>query len=495
MPLSKSAAREAAHFYFPSFLASRHEAQLLDKWIRGEQYDIDPNDHTRDGDARFHGRPYKPARVEVTDEFDDLGTRTPTPWAGLVVTSLAQTAYVDGMRMPGTEENMASWKDWQRNRWDAKQGPVHRAAIGHGAAFGIVIPGKDALTGDKMPKMTARSLKRMTAFYDTDDDEWAMLAIEGEPRYEYIEALGVRQQVGWYVRLYDEKVNHFLSCKGDGLEPKDWEYIEPREHGLPVVPVARLCNRLDLDGRATGEVEPVLPILRRIDQDVFDRLIVQRFGAWKVRYIAGMAKPDGDAAAAATKLSLMDFLVSPDPKTNFGAIDGTDPKGYTDLTDADLRMLAAITQTPPHHLLGLSSNLQAEALAAAESGLQRKSADFKMNAGEFHEQMARMCAMVRGDRAEANAFDMQVRWRDTESRSLTQAADALGKMAVQLKIPVEMLWERLPGWTDMDTERAKDIVENGGIDQLLAELAGQLEDERAEARNDASPEQANPSGE
>jgi hypothetical protein len=487
MAMSKAAARGAAYENFPAFLRSRHKAKLLDKWMRGEQYSIDPIEYTGDGDESFHGRPFAPSRVEVTEEFTDLGTRTPTPWAGLVVRSLAQTCYVDGMRMPGSNENMEAWKTWQANRWDAKQGPLHHTAIGTGAAYGIVLPGKDPLTGDKMARMLARSPKALAPFYDTDDDEWCMFAIEGHKRYERNAYSDISMFVGWTVRVYDEDVTHYLSCKGDGHDPDDWEYISYEEHGMPVPPVARLVNRLDLDGRATGEIEPVLPLLRRIDQDVFDRLIVQRFGAWKVRYIAGMAKPGANASAAALELSLMDFLASGDPQTKFGTLDATDLKPFGEVTDADLRMLAAITQTPPHHLLGLSSNLQAEALAAAESGLQRKSSDFKMNAGEFHEQMARMTAMVNGNRKEAAAFDMQVRWRDTESRSLTQAADALGKMAVQLKIPVEMLWERLPGWTDQDTERAEKIIEQGGIDQLLEKLAGAMEAEKAELLNDAVP--------
>jgi len=475
MPLSKASAVDAAYEHFPSFLRSRQKAKLLDSWQRGEQYNLDPLDLDEDY-QRYAGRPYKPRQAQVTDEFEDLAERSPNALAGLIVTTLAQTAYVDGMRMPGSESNMKAWDTWQANRWDAKQGPIHRTAIGIGEAFGVTLPGRDPLTGDKKARMLARSPKRMAAFWDNDDDEWCMFAIDAVKTYEVSEALGVRVHNGWAVQLIDEKVVHFISCKGNGRSKEDWTYIEYRDHGIAVPPVARLANRIDLDGRTTGEIEPVLPLLRRIDQGTFDRLIVQRFGAWKVRYIAGMAKPTGnDAQATTLAMSLADFLVSPEKDTKFGTLDETDVKPYTELTDADLRMLSAITQTPPHHLLGLSSNLQAEALAAAESGLQRKSADFKMNAGEFHEQMARLTAMLNGNRDEANAFNMQVRWRDTESRSLTQAAQALGTMAVQLKIPVEMLWERLPGWTDMDSERAKAIVEQGGIDQLLAEIAGGLE--------------------
>lgn len=468
---------DMAHAHFPSFLRSRQNAINLDKWIQGRQLEVEEDDT----DRAISGDPYTPR--ETDDEYTDISGRAVTPWAGLVVTSVAQTAYVDGMMMPGKNEPMKAYDDWQRNRWDSKQIAVNRCVIGLGHAYGIVIPGKDPLTGASMSKWMARSPKRMTAFFDNDDDEWATFAIDALPVFERV-ANGLLYtepiQSGWTVAIYDEFVIHRLSCKGDGVELKDWTYIAYESHGLPVPPVARGANRLDLDGHTTGEIEPIIPLLRRIDQDVFDRLIVQRFGAWQIRYIAGMAKPDGtlqQQAAAAMRLRIEDFLASPDPETKFGTLAPTPLKPFEEVTDADLRMLAAISQTPPHHLLGLSSNLQAESLAAAESGLQRKSADFKTNMSEFYEQMARLSAMVRGDREEASAYNMQVRWRDTESRSLTQAADALGKLAVQLKVPVEMLWERIPGWTDNDTERAKSLVEEGGIEALLAELMQEPGDE------------------
>jgi hypothetical protein len=57
------------------------------------------------------------------------------------------------------------------------------------------------------------------------------------------------------------------------------------------------------------------------------------------------------------------------------------------------------------------------------------------------------------------------------SRSLAQAADALGKLAQMLGVPVEMLWEQIPGWTDQDVQRAKDLAkENGGMNALMNAL-------------------------
>lgn len=491
--MKKGAVVEMAVTYFPSFIRSRQQAIRLDKWVNGRQADLhdgSDSDFDTESDDPTFGRPFAPKTEETTLEYENIRSLAPNNFAGLVVTTLAQTAYVEGIRRPKIEGNLKSWDTWQRNRWDSKQTAVHRTAIGLGQAFGVVQPGIDPLTGDKMSKMLARSPKTMAAFYDNDDDEWATIAIEAHPRIERQAGLGTSQQVGWDVIIYDAYVNHYLSCKGNGLTTDDWTYITYEEHGIPVPPVVRLANRIDLDGRTTGEIEPVLPLLRRIDQDTFDRLIIQRFGAWQIRYISGMAKPSSASEAAAEKLRLKveDILISTNEKTKFGTLPAGPLSPLIEATDADLRLLAAISQTPPHHLLGLSSNLQAEALAAAESGLQRKSFDFKTQAGEFHEQMARLTAMAEGDLQIARAYDLQVRWRDTESRSMTQAADALGKLAVQLKVPLEMLWERIPNWTDTDVERAKSLVEQGGVDQLLAEIAAENAGQLADAT--APPEPA-----
>lgn len=469
--MEKGAVIEMAVNYFPSFLRSRSKALLLDAWMNGNQYAASEDlDETDPG----FGRAYSPNKREITNEYENLRGLAPNNFAGLIATTLSQMAYIEGISKPGVTGTLPAWATFQRNRWGSRQTAIHRAAAGQGVAYGVVLPGSDPLTGTAMSKMLGKSANNMAAFYDNDDDEWPVLAIEAYERYENtVAGQGIR--AGWTVRIYDEYVVHRLSCEGDGTTKEQWTYIDHEEHGIPVPPVARCANRLDLDGRTRGEIEPVLPLLRRIDQDLFDRLINQRFGAWQVRYIAGMAKPDrrSEQAAQALKLRIEDLLVSTDHQTKFGTLPAGDIDNQIKATDADLRLLSAITQMPPHHLLGLSSNLQAEALAAATEGLQRKGFDFRTNAGEFHEQMARLVAMAEGDYVTAAAWDLRVRWKNTESGSMSQAADALGKLAVQLKVPLEMLWEQIPNWTDTDVQRAKELVADGSLEVLLAELAAE----------------------
>lgn len=469
--MAKGAVIEMAVTYFPSFLRSRKQALMLDAWINGNQYAY--SEDNLDLDDPGYGRPFAPNKHEVSQEYENLRGLSPNNFAGLITSTMAQMAHLEGISRPGTIGTLPIWDTFRRNRWLSRQNAIHRGAIGQSVAYGVVLPGEDPLTGNKMAKMLGKSANNMAAFYDNDDDEWPVLAIEA---YESFENNGLgRIKDGWTVRIYDAYVVHFLSCKGDGTGKDDWTYIEYQEHGMPVPPVARCANRVDLDGRTRGEIEPVLPLLRRIDQGTFDRLINQRFGAWQVRYIAGMAKPakSDEQAAQALKLRIEDLLVSTDKDTKFGVLPAGNLDNQIKATDADLRLLSAVTQMAPHHLLGLSSNLQAEALAAATEGLHRKNFDFRTNAGEFHEQMARLVAMAEGDLVLAAAWDLRVRWRDETAVSMSQAADALGKLAVQLKVPIEMLWERIPGWTDDDVERAKELVEQGGIEVLLQELLGE----------------------
>lgn len=468
--MKQGAVIEMAVNYFPSFLRSRAEAKMLGAWAGGKQYefseDLDPDD-------RGFGRPFSPNRREVTEEYENLRALSPNNFAGLIVTTMSQLAIMEGISRPGVQGTLPTWETFRRNRWNARQTAVHRGALAQAVSYGVVLPGEDPLTGSRMSKMYGKSAERMAAFYDNDDDEWPIIAIEADENYESV--LGVPLKKGWMVKIYDSYVVHRLSCEGDGSTKEQWTYIDHVEHGMPVPPVARCANRLDLDGHATGEIEPVLPILRRIDQDLFDRLINQRFGAWQVRYIAGMAKPEkrSEQQAQALRLRVEDLLVSSNKDTKFGTLPAGDIKNQIEATDADLRLLSAISQLPPHHLLGLSSNLQAEALAAATEGMQRRAREFRINAGEFHEQMARLCAMAEGDLVTAAAWDLRVRWSDTESASMSQAVDALGKAAQMLGVPVEMLWERFPGWTDDDVQRAKELVEAGTLDTLLQELMGE----------------------
>lgn len=261
------------------------------------------------------------------------------------------------------------------------------------------------------------------------------------------------------------------------LAEKPTEAPQERRHDAGVCPVVRFTNRLDLEGRVAGEIEPFIPVLGKIDQTSFDRLVVQRFASWIVRTIAGMSLSETMAAtgetAAQTKqrLKVEDMLTAEDPETKFGSLPATPLDGFIKAHESDLQVLAAVSQTPAFELLGQMANLSAEALAAAKASQTAKSDERKHTLGEEYERFIRLACHIAGDSVGAADFDAQVRWADTSIRSLAQAADALGKLAQMLGFPVEVLWSKVPGFTQQDVEEATAIAEKrGGMMALLDRL-------------------------
>jgi hypothetical protein len=449
MALKQSAAITLAREHFKDFLEQRAEAQVADDWIRGD-----------------NAKPSRP--LQATQEYRELEDRAPTPWLGLVVTSVAQSLYVEGHRPKKGREDSEVWKKlWQPNGMDARQIAVHRGALGHGVSFIKERRAKQALTGDEIIQFKGCDAMRMAAFYqDPSVDEYPMFTIEATPEV-------IRGSLGWRVWVMDEEAEYELVCdSADGQE--GWSYVTHEYHRAGVPPVVRFANNLDLEGASRSDIAPFIPLASRIDQDTFDRLVVQRLGSWKVRYIAGMAKPSTEELARlqAMALRVEDMLISPDKDTKFGTLDPTDLAGYIAARDADIRDLAAVTQTPPHHLLGLSPNVSAEGLVEAQAGLMRKVDERKHLFGESWERVLRLGAHML-NMPEATDFESQMLWKDTESRSLAQSADALGKLAQMLQVPVELLWERIPGWTTKDSEDAKEILEKQAAEMMLmAELEG-----------------------
>ncbi|ONI92836.1 hypothetical protein ALI22I_01550 [Saccharothrix sp. ALI-22-I] len=64
----------------------------------------------------------------------------------------------------------------------------------------------------------------------------------------------------------------------------------------------------------------------------------------------------------------------------------------------------------------------------------------------------------------------QVRWRDTETRSLAAVVDAWGKAVTMLGVPQRATWERLPGVTDTDVQRWAEMLPSVDGHGLLTDV-------------------------
>lgn len=439
MPLSEDAAREVVEGLLKVREAELDRLNKIRAYLRGEVCKI-----------------YSPKRT--TAEYKQLVEMSKVNILPLVISAFAQNLFAEGYRGKRAKDNKQAWGRWQDQRMDQRQALLYRAALGYGLGYATVLRKKG---GGAL--ITPYSPRELTAVYDDPvNDEWPVYALACSEGFD----AATRRRV---VRL------DLL----DGADGKGWKYrftrpasedgarleFDPKEsgaHGLPVTPVVRWVNAgQDLDSGPVSEVEPLFELQDQLDNTTYGLLIAQQFAAFRQRWVSGMTIEE-DASGAPVEpfragVDRMFQAESPDAK--FGEFGATELKQYLDSRQSTLSLIAITAQISPTALVlsdGTIANLSADALAALESNQQRKQAAMKTSFGESNEQLLRLASAADDDMKGWEDRSSQIVWRDTESRSLAQAADALNKLAT-LDIPPRALWDLLLDWlpnlSQQDLER------------------------------------------
>lgn len=439
----------------------------------------------------YHDDPYLPESAD--DEYHLLAARAVSNWMPLLVETPAQALYVDGFR-PGKRANPGSsfgyderreiggsdpeWDHWQKSRLDERQGAIYRGALRFGHAFtvtefdrkrrSVITKGLSAMKTAALYEDPANDLVPFAALTVTS---WP----KGDPESDEF-------QLG-KARMWDGKNEYPVTFKA--LNDLDSVKVHNgKRHGASECPVTRFAASVDLEGRTVGVVEPMIVLQNRINQTMFDLLVTQTYTSFTVRTATGMAPPmkmqpvlDENGVAVPgefepvinettgmpeledIRISAKRLLLAEDPEARFGSLEGTPLDGLIASLDMSIRHLAAISQTPPHHLLGQIANLSAEALQAAETSLARKIESFRAGFGESWERVLRLAAELNHDSHSADDWHGEVLWRDMEARSLAASADALAKFR-DMGLPIKALINRIPGITQSEKQMMIDLMEN-----------------------------------
>jgi len=387
----------------PGWQRSRRELDVIDKWHRwepGSLADKIPN--------------------YADTEHRNLAKISETPFLSLVVTTVSQQLVAEAFRSSRSTDTSQVTLPWLRNRMFSRQRAIYRAALAYGYSYATAMP------GDSGAVLRGRSPRDLFAVYgDVAEDEYPMYYLLAK---------------GNHFHIVDEEAVHILGHEGGRLV-----YIEERIHGAGVAPAVRYSNQIDLEGRTPGEVEPYVTVAERINKTTYDRMLVQHSSSWKVRTATGLDMPTDAADREKIKLLLRQGdILTGEAGVQFGTLDETSPDGLIHATEEDIKILAVVTQTPAHALTGNLVNLSADAIAEARAMADLKVHERKVGFGDSNEQLLRLAAHIEGRQEDAADFTLRTDWADLQSRSMNQAADALGKMATMLKIPVELLWDRIP---------------------------------------------------
>lgn len=387
----------------PGWQQQRRTLDVIDKWHRWEP------DALKDKIPNY-----------ASSEHRNLAKISETPFLQLVVTTVAQQLVAETFRSARGVEMDKVIAPWLRNRMHSRQRAVYRGALAYGYSYATAMP------GDSGAVIRGRSPRDLYAVYgDVVEDEYPMyyLLVKGSHKY-----------------VVDEEAVYILGDDNGRVS-----YIEERRHNAGVAPAVRYSNQIDLEGRTPGEVEPYVQVAARIDKTTYDRMVNQHFNSWKVRTATGLDMPTDPADQERVKMLLRqgDILTGEEGVT-FGTLDETSSDSLIKATDEDVKLLAVVTQTPVHALTGDLVNLSADAIAESRAMADLKVNERKVGFGDSNEQLLRLAAHIEGRAEDAADFSLRTDWADLQSRSMSQAADALGKMATMLKIPVELLWDRIP---------------------------------------------------
>jgi hypothetical protein len=394
-----------------------------------------------------------------------------TNWTSLVIDSPAERMGVDGFRF-GKAKTGKSAKSadedanriWQENSMDADSDLVHYGALSQRRAFVLVEKGdngRPVLTHETPRQVavehTQGNRRKLAAGLKLWRDDWT-----GQTRA----TLWTPQEIHEFVTKSTAPV---FAVRGHAL--RQWDALvlpnasdASRRNELDMVPFVPFINRRNRRPEGFAEHEDVISIQNRINLSLINLIAAMKYGAFRQRWAAGLEVDEDPVTGAKIQpfqLDIRKLWTTDDPDVKFGEFAATDLVPYVRAVEAAVQDLAAISRTPPHYLIGAVVNVSGDALKAAETGLISKVRDRQRNFGESWEHVMRLAFRVLGDETRANAYDAETVWRDPESRSISELADAAVKKA-SAGVPWRQRMEDM-GYTPaeidrMEIDRAQDAL-------------------------------------
>jgi hypothetical protein len=366
-------------------------------------------------------------------------------WCELVVNAVAERLQVTGFRFAGgADGGTEAWQIWQANQMDADAELLQTDALVCGSSFLLVQPDPDNPSG---VEMTAESPFEATVLYEPGSRRRRAAGykrfgggVPGDP--------GRRTEV---LMLPDV----IATWPADSTGP-----AEQAPNPAGAVGMIEVTPQPRTRGWPRTELHSAMVIQDRINTTLFNRLVATDYGAFRQIWATGVKIPrqtitaeDGTETIRATTpydIGANRLLANENPEGRFGAFTESSLAGYLNSVEQDASQLAAITQTPPHYLLGKIANLSADAITAAEAGLVAKVRRRSVHLGEGYETAERYALALIGHPAAADT-SAEVIWADFETRSIAQLTDSLVKMRT-LGVPLEVLWQRY-GASPQEIER------------------------------------------
>ncbi|GAA4908104.1 phage portal protein [Streptomonospora salina] len=406
----------------------RSDLELLHRYYRGD-----------------HDTPYLPRNAR--SEYKKLAESATSAWLRLVVDAIVERMRLDGLRGRGDQAgDLEAWRILEANRMAAVQAQLYTESLKSGRAYVSVWPNPQK---PATPVIRGESPLRVHVEREPADftPVWAVKKwADGQVEHAY---------------LYDwARIQRYVRDRGFG----DWRRRDAIPNPMRRVPFVEFANDPDLLGQPQSELAPLLPIQERINATNLNMQLAMTYSAYRQRWVTGMAIPEDDDGNPVEPFnSAVDRLwVAERPDTKFGEFTESNLNNYVAVLDSLVRQLAAISQVPPHYLLGQMVNLSGDAIKAAEAGLVSKVRAKQLVLGEAWSRVLDLVSLAGGD----VQTPCEPVWADPETRTEGQLVDALVKLGTPpISMPQEAVWERygaspatIARWKRMQTEGTQRAV-------------------------------------
>ena len=431
----------------PAAWLSHLEPRLDARWSEWDQYD-----KYYEGDHRlaFASRTY-------VNRFGKLLAHLVSNWMPLIVDSTAERIRVQGLRF-GDEADTDIWAIWQANGLDAQANMVHTESIKLGEAYWLVQP-----NGEDGPKITAEHPRQVIVATAPGDRRTRLAALK-----KWLEDDGhVRANI-----YLPDRVAKFRSqepVRSGDMQRINWGTASITANPLGVVPIVPMPNNPSmLQGGVSDLARGKLAIQDAINKMLGDSQVGSETHAMPQRVMLGVEPPrdpiTGRVIADKKMMESQLWYFNVKEGASATEFSAADLSQLRELVDGQIGDLASQTRTPAHYFKPQSvSNISAETLQGFETGLVSKVRD-KMDAfGDGYEEVARLAfRAIDPQDPRATETNIEVIWRDPESRSMAQVIDAATKK-MAIGVPWEQIMEDI-GYSPPQIDRMAAMREQ---DQLL----------------------------
>ncbi|MBF4578949.1 phage portal protein [Frigoribacterium sp. VKM Ac-2530] len=391
----------------------------------------------------FDGNPPLPTNNKaVTDAFKRVQKDSCTNMAELIVGSLRERITVRDVRTASSGDQIDddAWRIWVENGLDVEFADVLENMLAMGDGYMIVGQDPDtdeiAVTGeDPRQVVTIHNPVRQSeiraavkVFHDPDEQkDYVYLYLPGERDLEGV--LGnARRYVA--VRARKNKRAGIVFSAGSFEWDEDRGGAEGEELQHPRVPVIRFRNR-----RGVGEFEPHLSILDRINNDVYTRVVIALYQAYKQRAIQ-VDDTDEAVDGKGDPLENLDDVLTSDPgswiqlpfNSKVWESSQADLQGILSATKDDIRLLAAVTRRPMD--IFSPDNQSAAGAGFSREGLTFAVEDKQVRAGQGLVELFHLIFLTLGDADRADRSGIIIGWKPGERYSITDkgssAAQSVG---------------------------------------------------------------------